>query len=278
MAEEGLLSSTEAEPENPAPEGEIPTESATTDTPATEQAPPVEGYLTGDRASDPTLSRFKDADALGDAYLALRKKSGAMTGLPGEESSVEERDLFFRKLGKPERSEDYVLPEVAGETNEELDAWFRDVSFGNNFTQEQVTALYGQYGEMMQKQIEASDVAAGNAQDETVGQLKAEWGTNYEANLSKANQAFKTFFTPEAAEALSNAGLADNKELIMSMLNMSNSVAGDSVAGTTNRGSTGDTAETVDAEIEKWMNHDDRWGSETIQKRLAELFQKKYDK
>jgi hypothetical protein len=58
------------------------------------------------------LAKFKTGNDVVKSYLALESKMGASITIPGKDASDEERSAFYKRLGRPETKDGYVLDPV----------------------------------------------------------------------------------------------------------------------------------------------------------------------
>ena len=98
-------------------------------------------YLSDDLRGNDTLGKFEDVGALGKSYLELQKMVGSRIKVPTEESSDEEINDFYTKVGRPDAPEKYSvdLPEDSG-YDQELIGQFYDVAYKNGLSNKQAQA------------------------------------------------------------------------------------------------------------------------------------------
>jgi hypothetical protein len=87
--------------------------------PEGQQTPPVTPPVTPPGQSAPqdwrpeelrgekTLEKFKDPGSLAKSYIELEKRLGTAINVPKEDAKPEEWEAFYRKIGKPEKVEEY---------------------------------------------------------------------------------------------------------------------------------------------------------------------------
>ena len=157
----------------------------------------------GFEGRDGILNKFSDVEGLAKSYQELQRNMGGSIRLPSPESSQEEHNEFFQRLGTPESAEGYEVPEGMEEWAESA----KDVAFSANLTQDQWYSL-------MEAQS-LSEETASSAHDESLesssAAIKEHYGSDYEASLELAQVAINALSedNPVLAEALKTADLRD---------------------------------------------------------------------
>lgn len=125
--------------------------------------------------------------------------------MPGKDAKPEEWAAFYKKLGAPEKAEDYKLPVPEGDDGafaKEAANWFKDAGI----LPQQAEKLAAKWNEFQAAQVQAADKAeadrmaalhAKNTAEQA--DLKNEWGQNHAANLEFARRAATQFFPKEQA-------------------------------------------------------------------------------
>ena len=190
-----------------------------TQTAPTETAPPQTSWTVDQLATtpvisllkdevlrrDPTLARFQNFPDLAQAYVSLRKMQGADPGsfvaLPSEDTA-EAWAPVYNKLGRPEKSDGYVLPDVNDPRMKalNLDAGMlktvSEAAHTSGASQKALTGIIEAYvgaQEANQQQM----AAALSAELETGRkELQTQWGAAYEQNVSRAEAALKLLDEP----------------------------------------------------------------------------------
>jgi hypothetical protein len=207
--------------ETPASASGEPANAPATTTPATTPSPNSERAF-ADYFSDeykPSLSKFKDHDALGKAYLELQKFMGtdkAELIRKPKDGTPEAMNEFYNSIGRPNEAKDYQInmPEGTEFDQQALAAW-QDHFHKAGLTNEQANAVIApflqeinaaQEKEDLQKQVEVRD----NKQ-----LLKSAWGPEFEENKNLfLNMCDKIADTKEQAEHLKNIWAQDPQSLM----------------------------------------------------------------
>ena len=134
------------------------------------------------------LARFKTHNDLGKSYLELERKIGASVVLPGKDATSEEKDAFYKRLGRPDSQNGYELDPVFlpdGVTRDEAsENSFKAIAFELGLTKDQarklnkfavdqaIATIAGARQQMSEKKREGSE------------SLRKEHGLEYDKKLS----------------------------------------------------------------------------------------------
>ncbi len=161
------------------------------------------------------LSRYDSPRAVTDAMINAQNKisSGALTKIPGKDSTEEEIAQYRKEVGIPEDSKGYdlTLSEglVVGDEDKDLIGGFLEAAHSANYTQEQVTGglnwFYANQERMAAERYEADSKYKAGAEDE----LRQEWGPEYRTNLNLLQNYLAADFDEGVPELLEGARLAD---------------------------------------------------------------------
>lgn len=175
-----------------------------------EFAPNWQSVLPEELRAKPWLKNFKSIDGLVQSYDAAQSLIGKKGIVPPSPNSTpEEKENFYRSLGKPEKADAYKLdaPELPeGMYRDEMGKSFQQIAHSANLSEEQAKAVWSQYWNLNKTQLEAQQNAQIQRDNESVMQLKKEWGNAFSQQLDLANRVVKTFGLAEmlAAKGLSN--------------------------------------------------------------------------
>jgi hypothetical protein len=146
-----------------------------------------------------SLKKFSDVGTMAKSYVELEKMIGGRVKLPDEKSTVEEIQEFRRKMGVPDKIEDY------GQFEGIDPADMTDIvkaAHEQGLTKKQFEALVkvsqGKTTEKVQRLFAETQAKAEEA-------LKSKWGDKYERNLADAKRAMQEL-APEGFQKL----IADN--------------------------------------------------------------------
>ena len=177
---------------------------------------------------------FKSYDDVVTSYINLEKYQGVpqekLLKMP-DENNADEVNAFYKKLGRPDKAEDYKF-EIAEGQDDAIAKAIAPELFKAGLSQKQASAIYKTLEAAKIEQTKAAEAAAIKAEED----LKAEWGANYDNNLKAAQQAAKIAgVTAEQIEALQKA--TDYKTVMNMFKNLASKFGEDGLKGASVAGS-----------------------------------------
>ena len=157
------------------------------------------GDITKDAAKADKLAKFEKLSDLANAYFELDEKLGSSIVKPGKNASDEERESFYRALGKPESADKYSIEGDEAKI-------FREMAYKNNLTDEQAKALYASLQEMGETAVAQRQIAYEQQTKETQAALAAEYGKKYPQKIELLKRGLKAY----GGEAIANKLMAAN--------------------------------------------------------------------
>lgn len=200
-----------------------------------------EGWAKAYGLPDSIEAKFKTFDGFAKSYVNLEKMLGAQgkVAVPTEHSTPEEWEAFFQKVGRPNKADEYQLAKPDALKDVGLDdaalGEVKALAHKHGLTQKQLGALGEWYFGTMAKSLEGVQQQQEQAKEAAIGELKKEWGTNYEANLQAAERgAAIVGLTKEVFAA--DPALANNPHFIKAMAKVAEMTKEASGAGLRNQG------------------------------------------
>ncbi len=184
----------------------------------------INSELMGDAEKAGKLSKFEKLSDLASAYLEVEDKLGSSIVKPGEESSDEEREAFYRSLGKPESAEKYS---IKGEEAK----LFRDIAYKNNLTDEQAKALYSSLQEIGKNAMAQQQTAFNQMAKDTQNSLQQEYGKDYPSKIEMLKRGVKNYGGEAVGAKLQKAGLLADLDVVKMFIRLGeeSSEAGSSI-------------------------------------------------
>lgn len=150
---------------------------------------------------DPTLATIKDVRSMARSLVATKKMVGAdKVALLNEQSTDEERNEHYTKLGRPESAEGYELGKVqmpeGVPKDEKFIAKMGQVLFDAGVSKTASDIIlkgYSEYSTEFLKSMDTED-KLGNA--EANKQLHTVWGSAYDTKMASANVAIEALARP----------------------------------------------------------------------------------
>lgn len=197
--------------ETPTPEAAAPEVAAPT--PEPESAPveaPVDDWRTrmsgGNEKTLERLGRYGSEEAVADALMAAQQKisSGEMLPKLDDKSTPEEIAAYRKDMGIPETHNEYEFNLPEGFVFGEEDKPFLDnalkVMHDANSTPAQINAMLNAHAANIENQALAQQDRDNQQREQTEDRLRAEYGTEYRANLNIVTNFIST--APEEVQQM----------------------------------------------------------------------------
>ena len=153
------------------------------------------------------LSKFEKLSDLASAYLEAEGKLGNVLVKPGENSTAEEREAFYKALGKPDAADKYS---IEGEDAE----MFRKIAYENNLTDEQAKAFFKSLQEVGKNAIEAQKAAFAQQAQDTQAALQKEYGKDYPTKIEMLKRGVAAYGGEKMGAKLQQAGLLGDYDVV----------------------------------------------------------------
>ena len=177
-------------------------------------------HLPEDLRDNETLSKFKDVGSLSNSYLELQKMVGSRDKIPTEESSEEEVNSFYNKLGRPETPDSYDIkvPDQGGMAvpyDEKLYSEFLTTAHKSGLTNRQAQDAIDFYAKMNEEADINSTASMQQSKVNAETALKKEWGArDYEKNLAISRRAFNRFADDDLKKFVQETGVSNNVAMV----------------------------------------------------------------
>lgn len=153
------------------------------------------------------LSKFNTIGDVAKSYSELESKMGKSLIQPGKDASAEEKEAFFRKLGKPESADGYGI-------DDENAKIFKDIAHANNLSVEQAQNMYkalNETGKQIEQQQQYSIARQAAA---TQAALLLEYGNNYNEKIQMLQRGVQAYGGKELGEKLKATGLIADLDVV----------------------------------------------------------------
>lgn len=186
------------------------------DPPAT---PPVNDW----RASLPTelkdnaaLKKFTSVEALAGSYVNAQKLIGGdKIAVPTKHSTPEDWQNVYRKLGVPEKLDDYAIKFKDGVTiDKDFSEQFRTTSHKLGILPAQAQALAEWFSDINTGSEAKVQEIIKQQYNEGVNTLKQEWGNAFELNINRANKLVKEVAGPEIGKHFIDRGYGGDPQFM----------------------------------------------------------------
>lgn len=188
-----------------------------------------------DLRNDPSLADIQDVGSLAKSFVHSQHMIGAdKVAIPSRESSPEELDAFYNKLGRPESATGYEvptegMPEVP--TNNELQTQFFEEAHRIGLNKQQAAALVRWQAEQSHSGLEAMQQEGQAALESATDTMRKEYGKAFEEKLTLAKGAAQEFGGDELMALLDKTGLGNEPAVIRAFANIGKAIANDEIIG-----------------------------------------------
>lgn len=160
------------------------------------------------------LAKFKTGNDLAKSYLALESKLGASVTIPGKDASDEERNAFYKRLGRPETKDGYVLDPVFLADKVTKDSEFEDnikaLAFELNADNAGAKRLHKALVEYANKGAAKMEEMKEQARQSL---RTKDWSGTYDKNISLVQSVIKKFGDTEMVQYL-NSGPGNDPAML----------------------------------------------------------------
>ena len=209
---------------------------------------------------DPNISKFTEIDALAKSYINATRMIGQdKVAVPNENSTDDQWNEVYEKLGRPESADKYKL-DVQSEIvplDEGAVKSFAENAHKLGLNNKQAQGILEYYKDSMEGTAQQSRIDTETAQANAEQELRKEWGRSFDENLKKAGSVAKANMDPEILDMQLKDGtrLGDHPAVIKGFANIANLMSEDKMIGTDEDSATG--GRNLDEEISKIVNDRD---------------------
>ena len=210
--------------------------------------------------NDPNISKFTEIDALAKSYINATRMIGQdKVAVPNENSTEDQWNEVYGKLGRPESADKYKL-EVKSETaplDEGAIKQFAENAHQLGLNNKQAQGILEFYKNSMEGSVQQARVDTETAQANAEAELRKEWGRSYEDNIKKAGAVAKANMNAEILnmELKDGTRLGDHPAVIKGFANIANILSEDKLVSTDSESV--DQSTDYQAEISKIVNDRD---------------------
>ena len=209
---------------------------------------------------DPNISKFTEIDALAKSYINATRMIGQdKVAVPNENSTDDQWNEVYGKLGRPESADKYKL-QVNSETAQIDEGSIK--SFAENahklgLNNKQAQGILEYYKDSMEGTAQQSRIDTETAQAQSEAELRKEWGRSYDDNIKKAGAIAKANMSEDILnmELKDGTRIGDHAAVIKGFANIANLMSEDKMIGTDEDSATG--GRNFDEEISKIVNDRD---------------------
>ena len=209
---------------------------------------------------DPNISKFTEIDALAKSYINATRMIGQdKVAIPNENSTDDQWNEVYGKLGRPESADKYKL-EVQSETaslDENAIKQFAENAHQLGLNNKQAQGILEYYKNSMEGSVQQARVDTETAQANAEQELRKEWGRSYDENIKRAGAIAKANMSEDILnmELKDGTRIGDHAAVIKGFANIANLMSEDKMIGTDEDSAT--SGRNFDEEISKIVNDRD---------------------
>ncbi|MDD2657200.1 MAG: hypothetical protein PHD04_00880 [Candidatus Pacebacteria bacterium] len=157
----------------------------------------------------------KSALEIKTEHDALKTKLDSAIFKPDDKATPEQREAFYRSLGKPEKPTEYEFPKVEGaEHDPAMVEWAQKTFHAANLNKEQAQAIATAWDGFLAGIVKADTEAREKSKAEAEATIKAELGAEYNAATELCTRLLTKEAKPEELAHLKESGLGNDPIII----------------------------------------------------------------
>ena len=187
--------------------------------------------------NDPNIEKFTEIDALAKSYINATRMIGQdKVAVPNKNSTEDQWNEVYSKLGRPETADKYAF-DVKSETlpfDESAVKSFAEQSHKLGLNNTQAQGILEFYKNNMESNMQRATVDTETAQAQAETELRAEWGKEFDSNVSKASALAKANMNPEILDLQMQDGtrIGDHPEIIKGFAKIAGMLSEDKLVST----------------------------------------------
>ena len=187
--------------------------------------------------NDPNIEKFTEIDALAKSYINATRMIGQdKVAVPNKNSTEDQWNEVYSKLGRPETPDKYALniESEAVAMDEGAIKSFAEQSHKLGLNNTQAQGILEFYKNNMESNMQRATVDTETAQAQAETELRAEWGKEFDSNVSKASALAKANMNPEILDLQMQDGtrIGDHPEIIKGFAKIASMLSEDKLVST----------------------------------------------
>ena len=187
--------------------------------------------------NDPNIEKFTEIDALAKSYINATRMIGQdKVAVPNKNSTEDQWNEVYSKLGRPETADKYALniESEAVAMDEGAIKSFAEQSHKLGLNNTQAQGILEFYKNNMESNMQRATVDTETAQAQAETELRAEWGKDFDSNVSKASALAKANMNPEILDLQMQDGtrIGDHPEIIKGFAKIASMLSEDKLVST----------------------------------------------
>ena len=225
----------------------VPVETTSTETPQPTATPKTvsdgdtpaswKSSISEEFRNDPNIEKFTEIDALAKSYINATRMIGQdKVAVPNKNSTEDQWNEVYSKLGRPETADKYALniESEAVAMDEGAIKSFAEQSHKLGLNNTQAQGILEFYKNNMESNMQRATVDTETAQAQAETELRAEWGKEFDSNVSKASALAKANMNPDILDLQMQDGtrIGDHPEIIKGFAKIAGMLSEDKLVST----------------------------------------------
>ena len=237
MSQEQITQETVPVAETTQPTTEAPKEQISSTTEQPTVAKSWKEAISEEFRNDPNISKFTELDALAKSYINATRMIGQdKVAVPNENSTDDQWNEVYAKLGRPETADKYKLEAKSDVVpiDETAIKQFAENAHQLGLNNKQAQGLLEFYKQNMEGTAQQAKVDTETAQAQAEQELRSEWGREFDSKVKQASSLAKANIKPEILDmTLSNGTrLGDHPEIIKGFAKIAGMMSEDKIVST----------------------------------------------
>lgn len=154
-------------------------------------------------ADTEAIKNLPDINTMAKTLVDSQSELGRRVRMLDENSTEEDKDKFYNRMGRPENADNYKLDDgLEIEDKTRLD--------GFKIFAHKIGITNNQFNEIVKNELQASNTSY----DDAMSNLKTSWGTDYESRVGLANKAVSVFGGEGLIKIMNMNGVGNNPVVI----------------------------------------------------------------
>jgi len=257
MSQEQITQETVPVAETTQPTTEAPKEQISSTTEQPTVAKSWKESISEEFRNDPNISKFTEIDALAKSYINATKMIGQdKVVIPNQNSTEDQWNEVYGKLGRPETSDKYQLNFKSDVVSIDENAikTFAETSHKLGLNNKQAQGILEFYKSNMEGSAQQSKIDTETAQAQAEQQLRQEWGRDFDGKVKQAGALAKANLGVDVLDMQLKDGtrLGDHPEVIKGFAKIAAMLSEDKVVTTESENV--DTVQNIEDEISSIIN------------------------
>lgn len=186
----------------------------------------LDGIKNKELLRSPALEGVTDLDTMAQRIVDLNSQlSMESVRIPGPNASKEDIDAFYKRLGRPDKPEDYALDPQEGleegvTVDPQLKNWFQNAAHKYGLTKAQATAFVKDWNGFINDGVKQNRQQFEHDSNATITQLQGEFGAAFKPALAAGSKIVRELGGEEMAKLMDNPLYGNNPAVLRLITNL----------------------------------------------------------